>query len=224
MLKQAVFVVALSLSLTTGALADQTTLAHWTFEVSQPSGSGSVSGPYAAEAGIFAATSMASGFHASTATTWSSAGGNGSSRSFNSNNWSAGDYYQFTTTTLGYESITLSWDQTRSPMPAGPSVFELQWSNDGVNFNALFQYNISSIAWSPTYQPGSTFGPVSLPETVADQELIYVRFVSAQTTEPFATNRVDNIVISGTLIPAPSALALLSLAGMVGARRRRDWH
>jgi MYXO-CTERM domain-containing protein len=32
---------------------------------------------------------------------------------------------------------------------------------------------------------------------------------------------VDNLMINGTAVPAPGALALLGVAGLVGSRRRR---
>jgi MYXO-CTERM domain-containing protein len=45
--------------------------------------------------------------------------------------------------------------------------------------------------------------------------------VTAGTSTTTGTNRIDNIVVSGTAIPAPGALALLGVAGLIGARRRR---
>ena len=40
------------------------------------------------------------------------------------------------------------------------------------------------------------------------------------TTAAAGTNRVDNIVVSGNVAPAPGAIALLGLAGLIGRRRR----
>ena len=86
-------------------VAHADTLADWTFESSIPA----TSGPFAAEIG----TGAASGHHASTST-YSSPAGNGSAHSFSSNTWAAGDYYQFSTSTLGDSAISLSFDQTSS--------------------------------------------------------------------------------------------------------------
>jgi MYXO-CTERM domain-containing protein len=56
-----------------------------------------------------------------------------------------------------------------------------------------------------------------------NQASVIIRFkvVTAGTSTTTGTNRIDNIVVSGTAIPAPGAIALLGVAGLVGARRRR---
>ena len=89
-------------------------LATWTFETTPPSGTGQANGPYLADSGLLAGTSNANGFHASEATTWSNPSGNGSLESWSSNNWAIGDYYQFATSTTGFEDIIVTFDQTRS--------------------------------------------------------------------------------------------------------------
>ena len=44
---------------------------------------------------------------------------------------------------------------------------------------------------------------------------------STASTASAGNNRLDNIVIQGTVIPAPGAIALAGIAGLVGLRRRR---
>jgi MYXO-CTERM domain-containing protein len=44
---------------------------------------------------------------------------------------------------------------------------------------------------------------------------------SSGTYTSGGTARVDNLMINGTAVPAPGALALLGVAGLVGSRRRR---
>ena len=91
----------------------------------------------AANLGDATSGTMLSGFHAVAATTWSSPGGNGSTYSLSSNNWSIGDYYQVSLSTTGYaDPITLSFDQTRSS--TGPATFEVFMSTDGgTDFNTV---------------------------------------------------------------------------------------
>ncbi len=200
------------------------TLANWTFEVSAPN----TAGPHVAELGLFAASSFASGFHANPSTVWSSPVGNGSQRSFSSNHWTAGDYYQFTTSTLGYENITFGWDQARSS--TGPRVFDLEYSLNGVTFITLVDNYVvlqsggtgAPGTWtSGTYLPAYTFAPVAVPAAAANQPIVYFRLTSQETASSTAgTNRVDNIIIEGTLIPEPATLALLAL-GALGMIRRR---
>jgi len=170
------------------------TLALWTFEDSQPT----TAGPHGAEDGVYGGDAL--GFHANPATVWSTPVGNGSPRSFSSNNWSQGDYYQFSTSTIDYEEIRFGWSQTRSG--TGPADFIVEWSADGVNFDTIFTYTIAAISWSGTnFNEGSVFGPVLLPEAARDLPQVWVRLTNAVRTSPAGgTNRVDDIFFAGVLI------------------------
>lgn len=193
-------------------------LAKWTFETSVPT----TAGPHSAEGGLNAgAGSPATGFHTVGAAVYSNPVGNGSFESFSSNNWSEGDYYMFRTSTLGYEGITIQWEQTRSS--TGPSEFDLEWSTDGTNFTALVvDYVINQVTWSSgAYTAGSLFGPHTGPSNLDNQAAVYFRMVSKQTTASAGTNRIDDVTISGTLIPEPGTLGLLALGALLGLRRRR---
>lgn len=209
-----------------GAAQAQTTLAEWTFEVSIPA----TAGPHTAEGGLFAAGSFASGFHADPGVVYSNPAGNGSAESFSSNFWSVNDYYQFQTSTLGYQAITVTWDQARSS--TGPGTFDLEWSTDGINFNLLLN-DFAVLQSGGTGAPGTwtstppanpiyTLGPIAGPAALDNQASIWFRMraeVAGSSTA--GTNRVDNVIVSGTLIPTPGTLALLGLAGFVASRRRR---
>jgi hypothetical protein len=211
---------AIALALGTGVPAQADILANWTFETSVPT----TAGPHAAEAGLNAATSFASGFHASMSVVYSNPVGNGSLESFSSNFWAVDDYYQFSTSTTGFESITIEWHQTRSS--TGPSTFDLEWSTDGSSFTTLLDdYSVPADSWSSVGMPlvTSMFGPAAGPAALDNQATIYFRLVAdAAAGGTAGSSRVDNIVISGSVIPAPPAIALLALAPiMIGPRRRR---
>ncbi len=196
--------------------ANADVLANWTFEVSVPIDAG----PHAAEGGINGGD--ATGFHNNQAAVYSNPVGNGSLESFSSNTWEAGDYYQFTTSTAGYQDITFQWSQTRSS--TGPGDFRVQYSTDGLSFSDLLNYTIDALTWSSvSFNPDSVFGPIALPADANDQATVYVRLTSNVAGSSTAgTNRVDDIFINGTLIPAPGAMALVALSGLVAARRRRN--
>lgn len=209
------------------ASANADIIANWTFETSAPA----TAGPFAAEAGANAASSFASGVHAS-ATAFSSPTGNGSARSFSANTWAIGDYYQFTTSTVGYSGIAIQWDQTSSN--TGPRDFVIQWSIDGSSFTNLgSQYSVLANAspnnvWTagtprPEYNIGNFAGPAALD----NQATVYFRVrmntntsANGGTVAGGGTDRVDNVVISGT-IPTPGTMGLMGLAGLVSLRRRR---
>lgn len=195
--------------------ARATVLAEWTFETSVPT----TAGPHAAEGGLFGGDAL--GFHANPGVVYSNPVGNGSPESFSSNFWETGDYYQFSTSATGYKDITIQWEQTRSS--TGPGTYDLAWSIDGSTWNVLVDdYVVDALSWSSlSHNALSVYGPELAPADLNDEASIHFRLVSQVTTATGGTNRVDNIIISGTLIPEPATLALLAVGGLALVRRRR---
>jgi MYXO-CTERM domain-containing protein len=184
----------------------------------------------AANLGDATSGTMLSGFHAVAATTWSSPAGNGSTYSLSSNNWSIGDYYQVSLSTIGYaDPIALSFDQTRSG--TGPAAFEVLMSVDGgASFSSVLAgYTViqaglagsGTTTWnSVTNQPVTFTTTVSGLSAAAGQASVIFRIQSTVTTAAAGTNRVDNINVYSGAVPTPGAIALLGVAGLVGRRRR----
>lgn len=222
---QKTFIAATLAALAVASVASGAVVANWTFETSLPTNAG----PFAAEAGVNAASSFASGSHVSGSTAYSNPVGNGSAESFSSNNWAVGDYYQFTTSTSGYQNVSISFDQTSSG--TGPRDFGVFVSVNGGAFAQLgSDYVVLPNAvnfWSST-----TMHPeynVSLAVAGGDNaasltfRLVNTTIVSANggTVAGGGTSRVDNVSITGDLIPAPGAVSLIGLGGLVAMRRRR---
>jgi hypothetical protein len=211
--------LVLTAALVLAPLATAATLAEWTFETSIPA----TAGPHAAEGGVFGGS--ATGYHSSASVVYSNPAGNGSAESFSSNYWSISDYYQFQTSSLGYTSIEISWDQARSS--TGPGTFDLQWSTDGSTWNTLtndYTVQISGTGgpgtWSssPPRNAAYTFGPTAAPAALDNQTTIYFRMTNQVTPGGTAgTNRIDNVVVTG--VPEPASLLLLGL-GLIALRRR----
>ena len=183
----------------------------------------------AANLGDATSGTMLSGYHAATATTWSSPAGNGSTYSLSSNNWAIGDYYQVSLSTTGYaDPITLSFDQTRSS--TGPATFAVLMSVDGgANFSTvLASYSVvqaglagtGTTSWNATTNQGGFTMAVSGITAAAGQASVIFRIQSTVTTTAAGTNRVDNINVYSGAVPTPGAIALLGVAGLVGRRRR----
>lgn len=195
-------------------------LSSWTFEGVTTSNVASVSptitaGSVQADAGILTAGSSFSGLHASTATVWSTPVGNGSAKSISASNWAVGDYFQFQFSTIGYQNLSMTWDEMGSA--TGPRDFKIQYSTNGSTFTDATgmnsTYSLANISWSPVAsQPASTrtldLGSVTALNNVA---VIYIRIVVTSniaigggTITTGGTNRIDNFIINGTLISGVS--------------------
>lgn len=219
--------LAVSTMTTHGAI-----IANWTFETSVPT----TSGPHTAESGAYAASSFASGFHSAT-TTFSNPVGNGSSESFSANTWSVNDYWQFTTSTVGYNGITISFNATGSS--TGPRDFKLAY-DVGSGLTDSGTYTLSATSWSSaTYQPVSAYSfDLSTIVGLANKSAVTFRLINTSssaigggTVAAGGTSRVDNFVVSGdaiTVTPVPEpgtfvAGALLLLPfGLRGVRYFRS--
>ena len=182
-----------------------------------PSAAGTPSG------GLLAGNPLAllTGVHASSATTYSSPAGNGSTYAFSSNTWQPGDYYEVKLPTTGYTGLSISWDQTRTSQ--GPAAFKLQYSI-GAGFIDRLSYTVANTTWSSsTYNSASTLTS-SLPAEAGNQSTLVLRFLNNESasSNPGATNRIDNIVITGTgsAIPVPAPLPIVGAGAAFGFSRR----
>lgn len=202
--------------------ASATDLALWTFESSVPVSAG----PFTAEAGVNAGSSNAVSNNLDG--TFSNPVGNGSFESWSSTTWAIGDYYEFATSTTGYNSIILSFDHTSSG--TGPRDFSVLFSTDGVNFNPAGSYSVlansAPNAWSSA-GARNALHTYSFNIAADNAALVTIRLqqnsvISANggTVASGGTSRVDNVLIEGT-IPTPGTMGLLGLAGVAAIRRRR---
>jgi hypothetical protein len=214
--------------------ANAATLAMWTFEAPPADANGALyPNLVAPEIG----TGNARGVHQSAATTWTTPAGNGSANSFSSNNWAVGDFYEFSTSTLGFSGVSLSWDQASSN--TGPRHFKLAYSFDGATFTDFIDYSVLANAspnpvWNSTTSSALySFGQDLSGVTALDNRvLVTFRLIDRSTTSAnggivasAGTDRVDNFTIMAAPVPEPDAyvmmLAGLSLLGLVARRRRR---
>lgn len=209
--------------------AGLTTLADWTYQSASISGALSSFGPITPENG----SGWATGVHGSSSTEWSgtsgSTYGNGSTKSFNSSHWAIDDYYQFQITTIGYQNITIAWDQASSS--TGPIKFKLQYSTDGSTFNDYTSYTVNTDASS--WSSGSTISAdhysydLSSITAIDNASAIYFRLTDI--TNPSSNNgtdRNDNFLVLATPVPEPawgefSGAGLLAMCGVRLWRQRR---
>jgi hypothetical protein len=226
MKKSIVAVLATTTALSAAHLAKADTLADWTFETSVPT----TAGPFSPEIGSGSATAVGLG-------TISSPAGNGSTHSFSANTWNVGtSYYQFQVSTLGYNNLSLSYDQASSN--TGPGLFNLEYTTDGVNFftitsgysvlanaspNPVWNGTTSSGLYSFSYNLSSIAGLNN--ESVVDFLIVDAGTTSANggTVASGGTDRVDNVIVTASPVPEPSTLALCGLGavgGLLSLRRK----
>ena len=198
------------------------TLALWTFETTPPLGAG----PHVADSGVFALTSAAS---VNTGGTTDNPVGNGSAESLSSNGWNSGEAFRFNTSSTGYTDVKLSWSQTRSS--TGPATFDLEYSTDGISFTTftndytvLQNGLVPNPSWSSgTPQPVYNFtADLSAVSALDNAPTLVFRLVSQVSTAAGGTNRVDNFLVDGTIVPEPATLALAAcgVLGIVFSNRR----
>jgi hypothetical protein len=215
-------ILVFSLVSVTPALVMGTPIAQWTFESTVPT----TAGPYSPEVG----SGSASGFHTGAAV-YSSPAGNGSAHSYSSTLWAVGDYWQFKVSTLGFENISISWNQAGSS--TGPRDFILQFSNDGTSFTQVGNaYQIPLSDWSTTtFHNGFAFNPdlSGFASLIMNQSDVYFRLVDNSTTainpgsvSSGGTDRIDNFTVTGAQIPdSTSGLAcLVCSVGLLEVLRR----
>lgn len=221
--------VATSLVSVIGTSAQSELIAGWsiTTAISTPT-TGSAFSYGAADQGALTTGTMLSGLHAQAAAAWTTPAGNGSSYSLSSDKWSQGDYYQIAFSTVGYESIAVEWDQTRSG--TGPSEFRVDFSVDGGNsFTTALSYSViqagallsGTNAWSASGARQTQFTLATPSLLNASNSSVILRFIATGLNLGAGTNRIDNISVTGNaIVPAPGAAALLGLAGLAARRRR----
>ncbi len=226
MKKSIVAVLATTTALSAAHLAKADTLADWTFETSVPT----TAGPFSPEIGSGSATAVGLG-------TISSPAGNGSTHSFSANTWNVGtSYYEFDVSTIGFNNISISYDQASSN--TGPGLFNLEYSTDGVHFsNLLTDYTVLANATPNT--PWSGTGSENLAYNISfnlnalavnNAATLDFRMVDDSATSANGgavgsggTDRVDNVIVAGSVapVPEPSTLALCGLGGLATLLRLR---
>jgi hypothetical protein len=226
-----------ALSITT---ANAQTIAQWTFEntnntagLTLAPGAGNSPGTVLADNGLNFSVSTASGHHA-TASTYSTPAGDldsaiagldpGASaanvspslHSFSANGWSVGDYFSFSTSTLGYTGITVAFDQTGSN--TGPASFGLSYSINGGAFTSFSSYSLVFASWntstalpnSMVFAGGGVFdNATSIVFHITD---LSTTSINGGTVASAGTDRVDNFTVVAA--PEPTTLALAGLGGL----------
>jgi hypothetical protein len=225
--------VAVATAVTTcGPSAQAATITQWTIEgATTPADlTDSAVGPaVAATTGVGVLT----GVHAGSASDWTTPSGPASANAYSVNTWATGDYFQFSTSTVGYENIKIAFDATGSN--TGPRDFKLAYSTDGVSFTDFGTYSLINAAWSADVafvNPAAAHFEFDLSAVTGLDNALLGTFrliqvgttsINAGTVASGGTSRVDNVTVSGDgTIPEPATLSLagIALASTLLVRRR----
>jgi MYXO-CTERM domain-containing protein len=127
-----------------------------------------------------------------------------------------GGWVQFAISTSGYTNLVMSFAGRGTSTGFGSvnsAVNTVQTSTDGVNFANFTTYESRQTSFQTyTFNFGAGLN---------NQSTVFVRLRLDGATSGNGNNRIDNVQFNATAIPAPGALALVGLGGLVAARRRR---
>ena len=134
--------------------------------------------------------------------------------------------FKFSMTNLQNLAISFAAQRTAS----GFTGIAIDASTNGTSWSAWTTLASSNAGSSPNVVYSGAIrdsfansGVISLSTTslLDNATTAYVRFTFTGATSSSGNNRFDNFQFNADAVPAPGALALLGVAGLVGARRRR---
>jgi len=126
-------------------------------------------------------------------------------------------------TGYGLASFTASWDYEK--YRSGSRAFDWTFfaSTDGTNWSAVTagdqSYSADANNTTVSNPPSSIAKSVTISAAVANGSTLYLRWTCAGVNG--SSNAQGLGIDNFTLVPAPGALALLGVAGLVSSRRRR---
>jgi hypothetical protein len=125
-----------------------------------------------------------------------------------------GAFFQFAFSMAGLSDLSVSYASQRTN--TGFNTQTWSWSVDGVTFTDFQTITTPQLATSFL-----NTGVIALDTLAAldDATTAFLRVTFDGATAATGNNRLDNMLF--TAVPAPGAIALLGVAGLVGARRRR---
>jgi MYXO-CTERM domain-containing protein len=126
----------------------------------------------------------------------------------------------------GLSDLSLSFAAARSKSGSGLigySGIDISYSANSSGSTPTAWTSVTSVSISAAAASGA-FEVFDLGDSFAaadQQDFVFVRMTLSGATNSSGTFRLDNVQFNATPVPAPGAMALLGVAGLLGARRRR---
>jgi len=125
--------------------------------------------------------------------------------------------FKFSMTGLGNLAVSYAVQRTAS----GFTTQQWDYSTDGTTWSSAATITGIQASFVAGATPANVVSSLSVASGLDNAATAYMRVTFTGATSATGNNRMDNFQFNADAIPAPGALALLGVAGLIGARRRR---
>ncbi len=125
--------------------------------------------------------------------------------------------FKFSMTGMGNLAVSYAVQRTAS----GFTTQQWDYSTDGTNWSSAATITGIQASFAAGATPANVVSSLSVASGLNNAATAYMRVTFTGATSATGNNRMDNFQFNADAIPAPGALALLGVAGLVGSRRRR---
>lgn len=207
-------IMATVLSTLLAGTAESAIIAAWDFE----GVSGSATGQSFVSTSTSVGTGTFGGQHSSPGTSWDVFETGGGNTVFRANDWSANDYFDFTTDAAGFENLSISFNLLQVGTP--PLTFSVLY---GVAGSAMIDSGVDVVADLTSFVVAKT---ALLSDPSVQGESLVIRIVAnSDASAPLNSVRIDDVQILGdaiaTPVPEPSAAVPWLVLGAAAVFRRK---
>ena len=125
--------------------------------------------------------------------------------------------FKFSMTGMGNLAVSYAVQRTAS----GFTTQQWDYSTDGTNWSSAATITGIQASFAAGATPANVVSSLSVASGLNNAATAYMRVTFTGATSSTGNNRMDNFQFNADAIPAPGAIALLGVAGLVGSRRRR---
>ncbi len=125
--------------------------------------------------------------------------------------------FRFSMTGMGNLAVSYAVQRTAS----GFTTQQWDYSTDGTTWSSAATITGIQASFAAGATPANVVSSLSVASGLDNAATAYMRVTFTGATSSTGNNRMDNFQFNADAIPAPGAIALLGVAGLVGSRRRR---